>query len=171
MAFTPATVPPVGPQHPGTTPLSFGAVAFNSEECPSRLVIGHGAQMKSVVELIGGGRAVQTFGAQPQPVTISGTLWNVNVVPRITLLRSYCVAGTEQLLTWYFERYYGVLMEFEPNYYNTNRCDYKLTIEITRDANGAFTTTSPTSVNSQVAAINANAATTYGALLTLDPST
>lgn len=170
MAFTPATVTAFGPQQPGTTPLTFGAVPFNSEECPSRLIIGHGEQMKSVVELIGGGRTVQTFGAQPQPVTINGTLWNVNVVPRITLLRSYMVAGTEQKLTWYFESYFGVLMEFEPNYYNTNRCDYRMTIEITRDANGAFTTTAPTSVDSQVSTINTNAATTYGTLLTLDPS-
>lgn len=170
MAFTPATVPAFGPQHPGTTPLVFGAVHFNSEECPAKLPIGHGQQMKSIVELIGGGRAVQTFGAQPQPVTITGTLWNVNVVPRVTLLRSYMVAGSEQLLTWYFERYYGVLMEFEPSYLNTNRCDYTMTVEITRDANGAFTKRAPTSVDTQISTINTNAATTYGTLLTLDPS-
>jgi hypothetical protein len=160
-----------GPLFPGPDALTFGNVAFTSEECPSHLPIGCGEQITSVSELVGGGRVVATFGAQPQPVTFSGTFWNVNILPRVTLLRSYHVSGSEQLLTWNNESYYGILKKFTKDDKDSNRCPYELTIEITKDANGAFSNASPTSVDNQVGALNTAATGYYNTLLSDDSDT
>jgi hypothetical protein len=160
----PAGIPTSGPWWPGSVPLTFGDVAFNSEECPAHLPLPVVA--KTVVsELVGGGRVVQSMGPQPQQVTFSGTFWNVNVATRVALLRSYCVSGIAQSLTWGVEAYTGILSKFEPTYQNVNRCDYSLTIEIINSTNGALTSTTPVSVDSQVAALQSNATTYYNALL------
>lgn len=170
-----AFAPPVGPQYPGTNPLSIGSVQFSTLECPSHLPIGQSEQKIGVAELIGGGRVVHVFGAQPKPLTFSGRFLNLgankNIESRVALLRAYNVAGTAQRISWMNESYYGIIRAFDPDYQNANYCDYAITIEITRDANGAFSRTSPTSVDSQVAAINNDAANAYGSLLAADPTT
>lgn len=178
MAFTPpgfapaASNNPVAPNGstnvPGSTPLQIGSVIFNSEECPSELAFPIATHM-TVTDLIGGGRVIQTFGNHPEPVTWSGRIWGPNVAARISALRQLLVAGAEVPLSWGSERYYCVVKQFTPKYIKVD-AEYTITVEITRDNNGALTTSNPTTVDSQVGTLVSNAGVQSAALSSLDSS-
>jgi hypothetical protein len=169
-----ASLPPVlsapgNPNAPGQHPLQIGPVIFNSLECPDKLPIGAGEQRTVVNELTGGSRVVQNFGPQPSPVSWTGNLWQTSLDARITALRQMMVSGAEVLLTWRTERYYCVVTKFDPGYRNASRAEYSITVEITRDANGAFSSTSAPSVDSQVGALMAGAAANNLTIASVDP--
>jgi hypothetical protein len=160
----------VTPASPGETPLTIGAVTFGSEECPSELKIGAGKQRTTVKEFDGGGRAVQSHGPQPDPVTWIGAFYvTANVDTKIKTLRSYMVSGTEVLVSYLSEKYFCKVTAFVPTYRHKARAGYDITIEITRDANGAFSTTAPVSLDAQVSALSTTATSSYNTLVSIDP--
>ena len=143
------------PNVPGATKLQIGSVTFNSEECPNELAFPVSTHMH-VTDLIGGGRVIQTFGNHPEPVTWSGRIWGPNVYTRVTALRALLVAGAEVELSWGAESYYCIIKQFTPKYIKID-CEYTITVEITRDNNGALTSTAQPSVDSQVGTLVSNA--------------
>ncbi len=173
MAFVPPQVLAAAPVQPDPgasagTPLKGGSVVFRSEECPSRLPIGAGEQRVVVTELIGGGRVVQTFGAQPAAVTWSGMLFGQFVEERITQLRAYMVSGKQYLVSWLSEQYYCVVKTFTPTYHNQWLAAYSITLEVVSDNNGAFETASPTGVDSQVNALLSSSQSNLATVSSLD---
>ncbi len=167
----PAPTPPVaasGPNLPGADPLSIGAVTFTSLECPDGISFSAGEAQVVVVKIPGGSRSVQNFGPQMDPISWSGTIWQPNVDSRTEALLAMMVGGQEQLITWRSQRYYGYVAKFKPTFRNKNRCNYDITIELTRDGNGAYSSTAPPSLDSQVSAYLANAQTAYTSVVSLD---
>ena len=180
MAFLPqqlapsptTTTSPAGianPAQASATPLSIGAVTFRSEECPSHIELGSGEQKLVVTEFIGGGRVVASLGPQPKPVTWSGGFFEGNVQGRVSALRAYMAAGQEIFISWLDEQYYCKIKDFTPDYKNQYWCPYTITIEITRDANGAFSSTSAPSLDSQVAGLQSDANNANVAMIANDP--
>lgn len=141
----------------GKTPLRIGAVQFRTEECPRMLPIGAGEQMLSKTQLVGGGRISNSFGFDPYDVTWDGTFYTIaNVFAKVRALRLYAVGGQEVLLSWWGERYFCIVKAFTPKYNHENLSGYSITVQITRDANGAFALASPTSIDAQVQALLAS---------------
>jgi|SRR5580704_12800795 hypothetical protein len=137
-----------GGDTPGSNPLTIGGVQFNSIECPDKLPIGATEQKLATIELLGGGRNVQTLGVQPKPVEFEGTFYG-DTEDRVQQLRSYVVSGQQQSLTWRSESWTCVVKDFSPSYRGSQWvCDYKITLEIV--SGGALTSTSFPTVNSQV---------------------
>jgi hypothetical protein len=155
---------------PGSDPLQLGGVTFASDECPSGLAIGGLEQMVVVHDLIGGGRTTQALGVKPKAVGWSGTFWDQNVQGRVATLRAYAVSGTDLPISWRNESYFGVVKEFEPTYENAWICHYRIAIEITGDANGAFTNTTPPSVDDVVSSESSDLGTQNANLQTADPA-
>ena len=140
---------------PGSTPLTIGIVQFNSIECPDDLPIGAVEQKVAVIELLGGGRVVQSLGVQPKPVSWKGRLWGVNVQPRVEQLRAYSVLGTPQSIIWSGELWSGIVREFIPTYHQVYRADYDITLEITGSNNGQLTNTTVNSIPNTDSQVNA----------------
>lgn len=153
------------------TPLVIGGVSLSVPNSPSELGLGAGLQKKAVTELIGGGRVVASMGAQPKPVTITGALWAPDIATIVPLLRAYMVDGKERLVSWASERYYAKVAEFDPKYrFGGQVCDYSIVLEITRDANGAFSISPTASVDTQVSTLSDTANVSASAIAAADAS-
>lgn len=149
----------------GRTPLRIGSVMFNTEECPSELAFPV-EQMMTETVMPGGGKITNVYGPDAQDVTWSGKFYAPNVKSKVSALRVYNVTGVEILLSWWFERYYVRVKRFTPKYKNENLADYEITVNVTRDANGALTVTSATTIDTQVQALLAQANKTNSTILT-----
>ncbi len=158
----------------GPNPFSFGSVIFTTADGPSSLAIGGGEQKRAVAELVGGGRVVHATGFQPSIYEFSGTLNQPNIYSTIATLRRYAVDAKERLVTWKGERYYGILALFSSPIFKNggNRCEWRIGLEVTRDANGVFSGVAPKAsvddanakllngANANVMLVNANVAAT-----------
>lgn len=154
MAYFPPTPGSLsGGDSPGSTPLTVGAVQFNSIECPNTLPLGAIDQRVAVVELIGGGRVIQPLGNQPHDVAWSGNLWGTNVALRIAQLRAYALSGQEVQISYLSELWYGIVAVFVPQYTQQYHAVYKITLKITRG--GASVSPAAPTTDSQVDALNA----------------
>lgn len=165
MGAAPSLIAAMGP---GSDPLTLGSVTFASEECPSTLAIGGLAQMQAVHDPIGGGRVVHNLGIKPNDVGWTGTFWDQRIQTRVATLRAYVVAGTEIPVTWRNESYFAIVREFEPTYENAWICHYRIALTITRDGNGAFTQTTPPSVDNTVNSLQTDLANQNSALQAAD---
>lgn len=155
---------------PGKNPLHIGGVKFNSIECPSDLPIGAVKHNTAVTEYIGGGRHTQSMGVQPKQVSWEGVLLDEMVSPRIQSLRAMSVSGQEYFLAWSTEQYYCKVVEFTPTYKNVNITKYAITVEITRDANGALSSAAATSVDLQVSALTGESTDLTNTIIGQDPN-
>ncbi len=155
---------------PGPNPLSIGPLTLPSVECPEKLPIGALEQKLAVTLLLGGGKDVQSNGVQPKSLSFSGVLWQPNIVAHKNLIRALMVSGKEYLITWMDEQWYGKISAFTPTANHANRCPYEITVEITRAANGALTSTQIPTVDQQVAAITSNAQTQNATITSADPT-
>jgi hypothetical protein len=169
MAFAPPSAGSPS-ELPGSDPLTIGSITFTSLECPEKPPIGGVEDKAPAVELVGGGRAVYSVGAQPQDIEWSGRFLQPNAWQKVAALRALAVAGTEVLLSWLTEQWYGKVVKLIPKPRYANYVDYELTFRITRDGNGALTATAPTSVDSQVSALTASANSQNTAIASLDPT-
>ena len=141
-----AAVPPLAiPLRVGASPFSIGSVIFSSVSGPSSLAIGGGEQKMAVTELVGGGKVVYATGFQPTVYEFGGTLYQPEIDAAITTLRRYAVDGKERLVTWRSEKYYGIVKTFPAPVYSSggNKCAWRIGLEVTRDANGAFSGVAP----------------------------
>jgi len=129
----------------GANPFSFGSLTFSSVDGPSSLGIGGGEQRMAVLEPVGGSKVVYATGWQPSVYEFSGSAYQPNIDTIVKTLRRYTLDGKERLVSWKGERYYGIGKTFpSPIYRNGgNRCDWRFGIEVTRDANGAFSGSAP----------------------------
>lgn len=151
----------------GSNPVTIGGVTFRSEEVPNPIPIGAGEQMLAITDLIGGGRVNAAFGVKPKPVMWTGRFFTAsNVFAKVRSLRLYMTSGVEVLFSWWGELYFCRVKDFTPTFNFENLCDYSITIEITRDANGAFTIAANTSIDQQVQALLNSATVTNNAILT-----
>lgn len=151
----------------GSEPVTIGGVTFRSEEVPNPIPIGAGEQMLVVTDLIGGGRVVQALGVKPKSVTWNGRFITAGqVFAKVRSLRLYMTTGVEVLFSWWGEIYFCRVKDFTPTFNHQNLCDYSITIEITRDKNGAFTVAANTSIDQQVQALLKSATVTNNAILT-----
>lgn len=152
---------------PGKNPVKFGNITFSTEECPDLLPIGAAEQMVAAHNLPGGGKILNKYGNKPKDVSWTARFWGPNIWPRVQQCRAYQVNGTEELFSYWNELYYGVMTSFDPGYkggYN----EYQITVQITRDANGAFTIASATSLDQQVAALQGQMISVNSDILSLD---
>jgi hypothetical protein len=154
---------------PGPVALSIGAVTFNSSECPEELPIGGVEQLVVVHQLPGGTRVVSAFGPNAKPVSWSGKLFAGNVQPRIRQLRIYAVSGQQLTLVWGNEAYLVVVRDFEPVYLG-GYAKYTITVEVVADQNGAFTLSSPTTIDSQIHGLQAQADAANASVIAADPA-
>jgi hypothetical protein len=164
------TVPPTGGSLPGPDALSVGAVTFASNEAPNELAIGAGRDVQVVSERVGGSRVVASFGAQPDTLEWSGTLWQPLLSDKVAVLLSYMVTETEIPVTWRDQSYYGKIKSFKPTWRNANRCAYQITIEITHDANGAYSNASQQTLDAQVSTLLQGMQTLNGLLQNPPPT-
>lgn len=143
-----------GGDTPGANPLTLGGVQFNSIEVPDEAPIGALEQKLVTIELIGGGRQVQQFGAQPKPVTWKGVFWGSTsyIEGRVQQLRSYMISQQPQTLTYLTESWTCVIKDFTPTW-KGGRCEYSIELEIITGA--ALTSSSFPTVNAQVDGNNA----------------
>ena len=166
-----ASIPPILTGATTQTPFVIGGVSLTVPNSPSELGLGAGEQKEVVIELVGGGRVIQKMGAQPKPVTIQGTLYAPDIQTILPILHSYMVDGKDRLITWASESYYGSVKEFTPKYRNGGQlCDYTLVLEITKDANGAFSSALPSSVDSQVSTLSDTTTVSAAAIAAADAS-
>lgn len=142
---------------PGKYPLSLGAVAFLSIECPEDLPIG-AEQMVVEHTLVGGSRVVQAFGIKPHDITWTGKLFGTFVTTRIAQLRLYAVAGQPINMRWKGgqEAYKVVVKEFIPKY-RGGYAEYSITLSIVNDLNGVLYAQAATSLDDQVSALQSMA--------------
>jgi hypothetical protein len=154
----------------GKDPLSIGEVTFNTDEVPEDLEIGAAEQMIVAKTLPGGTRVVQRFGNDPLNVAWTGKFMAANVKPRVAQLRAYQVAGTTVLLSWLNEKYHVTIKSFKPKYHNANYADYEIEVVVISDANGAFTIASSTTIDAQVAALQAQVNANNAVIVHADPT-
>jgi hypothetical protein len=173
MAVSPtaaATTTNNGPDTVTSTPLTIGTVTFRRHECPAEIP-GLGAVTHKIVvhEFTGGSRVVNKFGAQPVPVSWTANLWQPFLDARISALRQLCDSGAEVLLTWRTEKWYAIVKDFDPGYKHASKTTYKITVEITRSANGALTVAAAPSVDANMNALMSQANTSAGVITAIDP--
>lgn len=143
-------------QTPGMYPLTLGAIAFNSSECPEDLPIGL-EQMLVEHTLVGGSRVIQAFGVKPQDITWTGRLFGTFVASRIAQLRLYVVAGQPIDMRWQGQEAYRVLVkDFVPKFHG-GWAEYSITLSVLNDLSGALYAAAPTSLDQQVSALQTSA--------------
>ncbi len=161
-------------QAPGSNPLSIGAVIFNSSETPTRLPIGV-EQMVVSQTLVGGSRVVQTFGVSPKNISWSGHLYGEYVQARVQQMRLYVSSGNPVLMSWkkstyvatgnalqnpqastplsqIKEKYTVIVKDFTPEFF-AQYAEYSIELVIVQANNGAYNSSSPNSINAQIAAL------------------
>jgi hypothetical protein len=169
LTLAPATATTNGPDTVTSTPLVIGPVTFRRQECPAEIP-GLGAVTQKLVshEFTGGSRVVQKFGAQPVPVSWTGFLWQPYLDARVTTLQQLAVSGAEVPLSWRTEKWFAIVKDFDPGYKHASKTNYKITVEITRSANGALAVRAAVSVDAQVAALLAQANASAKTITALD---
>jgi hypothetical protein len=95
--------------------LTLSGVAFQDFEVPEKISFG-GRQRVAVHELIGGGRVVDTLGAQPAEIKFSGIASGTDATARIQSLDTACAAGSVLPLGWDAFFYNVVIAEFAADY-------------------------------------------------------
>jgi hypothetical protein len=159
---------------PGKNPLRIGAVIFSTEEMPASIPgLGAGDQMLVEHNLPGGGVVLQDFGNKPSEVSWVARFFGPNIEPRVQQLRSYRISGQPQVLSFKKERYLVKIKSFEPGY-GAKFNEYKITLAVVQDLNGAFSVPSSTggsgvSVDSQVAALQAQFVSANSTIVNIDP--
>lgn len=134
---------------------------FYETEVPENLPMG-GTQMNAEHQFIGGGRTIDTFGAQPRMLEFSGVLFTlsgtqiddlrqhdtmllnaemlqgtgaeiVTALQRMQALDTFRRDGTE--VEFYFDqfRFTGVVAEFLPTVHHQNKVSYTLKFKVIRD--------------------------------------
>ena len=157
----------------GPNPFTIGSLTFASVDGPSQLAIGGGEQRLSVAELVGGGRVIHTTGFQPELYEWTGTVGQPNVATVVSTLQAYCVDGKPRLMSWRDQKYNGIVRKFpSPIYRNGgNLVTWKVGVEITSDANGAFTTTNGASFDQANAQVLNSANSQFATMLAVTAPT
>lgn len=128
----------------GENPFVIGGLALTVTSAPREITVGSGEQKIVVHELVGGGRVVHVLGFQPDLCEFTGRARQPDIDTIVQQFTRFQVDGKERLFTWKDQQYYGVVKKFSPTYQNGgNRLLWKISIEVTRDANGSFSPTTP----------------------------
>lgn len=127
---------------------------FTDFETPDLLAFGR-TQVSAVHNFIGGGRAVDLYGAQPKPIEVTGRLFNLQEVPdRITTnggnrerhkpgetaiqrcqrMLQMCSKGAELLFQVHQFKFYVAVLETDFQMHNWNDISYTLKLEVLDDS-------------------------------------
>jgi hypothetical protein len=157
------------PFAPGTQPVTLGGIAFWTQEAPTDFKIGGVEQKLAVTELVGGGRTVQSLGAQPKPFTFRGKFLADRVASQIPALKQLCVVGNQVSLTYGPEQWNVVVKDVEPTYRNQWWAEYDITIEPVSASNGQLQGGAPATQDQQIGQQSSQAAGLNSGITTIDP--
>jgi len=165
----------------GQNPLAIGGLLLATTSCPRQIIFGAGEQKMAVHEMVGGSKVVHRMGFQPDALDWAGSAYQPDVQNVVETLRQYCVDGRERLVSWKAEAYYAIVRKQKPSYRSGgNIVDWTVSLEVTRDANGAFSgqrsapsnddtnSTLTASATSMLTAVQANAPTDPTSAAALD---
>ncbi|MDE2470089.1 MAG: hypothetical protein KGL35_15430 [Bradyrhizobium sp.] len=155
---------------PGRYPVQLGSIVFSTEETPPKWIgLGGGQQMTKQFTLPGGTRIIQDFGNSASDIRWTGKFWGTNVDIRVKQVRAYRVSGQPQILTWRNEKYLVKIKSFEPGYRGRFN-EFEMVLEVVQDLNGAFTVSSPASVDAMVASLQAQVTNQQAVVSAVDPT-
>lgn len=147
-----AQVPPSLISTAKESSIVIGGITLARNEHPIQgdLDLGPLAQQKVIHTLPGGARLIQLFGIDPQPMTLSGTLWDNTAKPRSDYLRGLCASGKPVMFSYQDERYEVVVSAYTPKPYNPARIAYSMTMDVSQELSGKFASQSaPLSIDTQ----------------------
>jgi hypothetical protein len=145
-------------------------VAFQDLEHPSELEFGL-EQKEVTIELIGGGRNVQTLGAQPKNVSWRGTFWFTTARARSQALKRMCADGKIQPVKWGADAYSVIVKEYLPKAINDFEIQYTITVVVVADKSGSYSSGSTISVDSQTQTMYQQVQTEFASLQGVDSTT
>lgn len=159
------------PSNSGTSfNLVLGTVHFSDLEHPENLPL-PSAQQIAVHQQAGGTRTIQTFGAQPGPISWKGTFFFYGAVDRMREMQRMQVAGKPVYLTWGPLKWEVIVSKFEPTVHHQYEIAYEVTCEVIRDLTGQSTLASVTSLDSVNQSLFDQIQMRYAQLQALDPTT
>lgn len=128
-------------------------------------------QQIAVHQQAGGTRTVQTFGAQPGPITFTGTLYYNGAVAEIGQLRAVLTAGKTVQLSWGPLQWDVIVQKVEPEAHHQFEIAYSVTCIVVRDKTGHATLAAQASLDAQNQALWDQMQTRFANLQALDPTT
>jgi len=153
----------------GAAFLRLGSVQFTEYESPSELALSS-AQSLAIHDLIGGRRIIQPLGVVWHPISWDGLLRDKNAEARSETLQRMLADSKIQRLSYSSHAFDVVVKEYEAKIRHLYKIEYKISVEVVKDASGKATIATPTTIDSQINSANSNAQTHYRQLVALDPS-
>lgn len=128
-------------------------------------------QQVAVHKQAGGTKTVQTFGAQPGPITFSGAFYYNSAVASTGQLRTILSQGKEVQLSWGPMQWDVIVLKVEPTAHHRFEIAYSVTCEVVRDRTGHATIAAQQSLDAQNQALYSQTQARFQALQAMDPGT
>jgi hypothetical protein len=119
--------------------LTLGDVIFQNFEIPQQISFGQ-RQRVAIHNLIGGGRVVDTLGAQPSEIAFGGIFSGSDASARTQILDTACAAGLVLPLGWEEFFYNVMIVDFAADYKKSYWIPFEIRCAVVTDTLAAVLT-------------------------------
>lgn len=142
------------------TKLILGGIAFREFEIPEQISYGR-KQRIEVHKLVGGGRVIDAYGSDPDPIRWSGRFRGRDATSRARQVEALADSGRSVSLTWGGFAYQVIVDSFDADYQRFYEIPYRVACTVdTGGSSGAM----PSTLTAVIAADMASILVLAGAL-------